>query len=93
MLREPGPRILSFYRYVKRTDHHPLYPVTNETDIAVSLDIDGSGVAEIATGIGFLDHMLDHIGRHGLFDLKVGARGDLHVEEAGRRATDAPFAQ
>ena len=54
---------------------------TNETDISVSLAIDGTGQAEIVTGIGFLDHMLHHIAVHGLFDLTIKAVGDLHVDE------------
>jgi imidazoleglycerol-phosphate dehydratase len=54
--------------------------VTSETDIALTLDLDGSGRSEIATGIGFLDHMLTALARHGLFDLTVKARGDLHVD-------------
>jgi imidazoleglycerol-phosphate dehydratase len=54
---------------------------TNETDIAIELDIDGSGQHSIATGIGFLDHMLTHIAVHGLFDLSVKATGDLHIDE------------
>lgn len=53
---------------------------TKETDIAVSLNLDGSGKAEIATGIGFFDHMLDAFARHGLFDLSVKADGDLNVD-------------
>ena len=53
---------------------------TAETDIAVSLDLDGQGAVEIDTGIGFFDHMLDAFGRHGLFDLTVKAKGDLHVD-------------
>ena len=53
---------------------------TNETDIAVSLSVDGSGRATIATGIGFLDHMLDLFARHALFDLDVKVTGDLHVD-------------
>lgn len=53
---------------------------TAETDIRLSLNLDGSGVAEISTGVGFLDHMLTHIARHGLIDLKVQAKGDLHVD-------------
>ena len=53
---------------------------TKETSIAVSVDLDGSGRAEVETGIGFLDHMLTHVGRHGLFDLKVSAKGDLDVD-------------
>jgi imidazoleglycerol-phosphate dehydratase len=53
---------------------------TSETDISVTLDLDGSGRAEIATGIGFLDHMLTALARHGLFDLTVRAKGDLHID-------------
>lgn len=53
---------------------------TRETTIDVSLDVDGTGRAEIATGIGFLDHMLDALARHARFDLKVKAVGDLHID-------------
>ena len=53
---------------------------TAETDIALTLDLDGSGRAEIATGIGFLDHMLTALARHALFDLTVVAKGDLHID-------------
>ncbi len=53
---------------------------TAETDIALRLDLDGSGVAEIDTGIGFLDHMLTALTRHALFDLRVKALGDLHID-------------
>ena len=53
---------------------------TNETDISVSLGIDGSGRASVATGIGFLDHMLELFGRHALFDLDVKVTGDLHID-------------
>lgn len=53
---------------------------TNETDITLSLNIDGSGSAGVDTGIGFLDHMLHHVAVHGLFDLTVRARGDLQVD-------------
>jgi imidazoleglycerol-phosphate dehydratase len=54
--------------------------VTGETDITLSLDLDGTGAGEIDTGIGFLDHMLTSFARHGLFDLSVTAKGDLHVD-------------
>ena len=54
---------------------------TKETDIAVTLDLDGSGVATIATGIGFFDHMLEQIVRHGLIDMTVSAKGDLHIDD------------
>jgi imidazoleglycerol-phosphate dehydratase len=54
---------------------------TKETQIKLSLNLDGAGKTSISTGVGFLDHMLDHVGRHGLFDLSVKARGDLHVDD------------
>jgi imidazoleglycerol-phosphate dehydratase len=53
---------------------------TQETDVRVTLNLDGSGQKEVATGLGFLDHMLDHLAVHGLFDLTVDATGDLHVD-------------
>lgn len=53
---------------------------TNETDIEVSINLDGTGKAEIETGIGFFDHMLNNFARHGLFDLKVKVKGDLYVD-------------
>ncbi|HKZ71015.1 MAG TPA: imidazoleglycerol-phosphate dehydratase HisB [Anaerolineales bacterium] len=53
---------------------------TNETDITLSLSLDGSGQHDIQTGVGFLDHMLSHIAVHGLFDLTVEATGDLHID-------------
>jgi len=54
---------------------------TKETDIAVSVDLDGTGKAAISTGIGFFDHMLEQVARHGLIDLKVKAVGDLHIDQ------------
>ena len=54
---------------------------TRETDIAVAVDLDGSGKASIATGIGFLDHMLDQVARHSLIDISIKATGDLHVDQ------------
>lgn len=54
---------------------------TNETDIKIELNIDGSGNSTISTGIGFLDHMLTSFAKHGLFDLKAKATGDLHVDD------------
>jgi imidazoleglycerol-phosphate dehydratase len=53
---------------------------TKETQIEVSLDLDGTGVADVATGIGFFDHMLDSFARHGGIDLKVRTQGDLHID-------------
>jgi imidazoleglycerol-phosphate dehydratase len=53
---------------------------TAETQITVRVDLDGSGRSNLSTGIGFFDHMLDQIARHGLIDLEVQARGDLHID-------------
>lgn len=53
---------------------------TKETDIQITLNLDGAGQAEIQTGIGFFDHMLHHVAVHGLFDLNVRAQGDLHID-------------
>jgi imidazoleglycerol-phosphate dehydratase len=53
---------------------------TNETKIRVRVDLDGSGQSKLATGIGFFDHMLDQVARHGLIDLEVQADGDLHID-------------
>jgi imidazoleglycerol-phosphate dehydratase len=53
---------------------------TRETRIHVRLDLDGGGAAKLATGIGFFDHMLDQIARHGLIDLEIQAEGDLHID-------------
>jgi imidazoleglycerol-phosphate dehydratase len=53
---------------------------TNETKIRVRVDLDGSGRAQLASGIGFLDHMLDQVARHGMMDLEVECQGDLHID-------------
>lgn len=53
---------------------------TRETTIEIHLDVDGTGRADVATGIGFLDHMLDSLARHSRFDLRVRATGDLHID-------------
>ena len=53
---------------------------TNETDIVVSVNLDGTGIYQMATGIGFLDHMLDQLSKHSLIDIKVRAKGDLHID-------------
>jgi imidazoleglycerol-phosphate dehydratase len=53
---------------------------TKETDIEVSVDLDGSGKTVVNTGVGFFDHMLTHLGRHGLFDVDVAAKGDLEID-------------
>ena len=54
---------------------------TTETTITVSLNLDGSGTSNIATGVGFFDHMLDQLAKHALIDLEVTAKGDLHIDD------------
>src|ERR1043165_73944 len=54
---------------------------TKETDVRVRLALDGAGTSQISTGVAFLDHMLELFARHGLFDLEVECRGDLHIDD------------
>jgi imidazoleglycerol-phosphate dehydratase len=54
---------------------------TSETSIRVEVNLDGTGVYEVSTGIGFLDHMLEQLSRHSLIDLKVACNGDLHIDQ------------
>jgi len=54
---------------------------TKETDVRVRLSLDGSGSSQVSTGVAFLDHMLELFARHGLFDLEVECRGDLHIDD------------
>tara|TARA_Y100001968_G_C19387116_1_gene733473 strand:+ start:319 stop:927 length:609 start_codon:yes stop_codon:yes gene_type:complete len=58
-----------------------VHRVTKETDVLVRLDLDGTGKCNVNTGIPFLDHMLQQISSHGLFDLKVVAKGDTHIDD------------
>ncbi len=53
---------------------------TKETEISATVDLDGTGAADIKTGIGFLDHMLEQLARHSLIDIKLAAKGDLHID-------------
>ena len=53
---------------------------TNETQISVAIDLDGAGTANIATGVGFLDHMLEQLARHSLIDITLKVKGDLHID-------------
>ena len=57
-----------------------LQRATNETKIDLTLDLDGRGTADVATGVGFFDHMLTHLARHGLFDIALKCDGDLHID-------------
>ncbi|MBC9932608.1 bifunctional histidinol-phosphatase/imidazoleglycerol-phosphate dehydratase HisB [Chitinophaga qingshengii] len=72
-------RIYEFLKLGLRTVTH--LRKTNETDITINLNLDGSGKADIRTGLGFFDHMLDQIARHGSIDLSIVAKGDLHIDE------------
>ena len=70
------------YEFLKLRDRRgSLVRTTNETDISIALNIDGTGKAQIDTGIAFFDHMLDQIARHGQMDLEVMVKGDLEVDE------------
>ncbi len=60
--------------------HASVHRKTNETDIRVSVNLDGHGHRSVSTGIGFLDHMLEQLARHALIDLEVEAKGDLHID-------------
>ncbi len=57
-----------------------VHRVTNETSIDLTIELDGAGATEISTGIPFYDHMLDQVGKHGGFDLRIAATGDLHID-------------
>jgi len=70
------------YRYIRsRQRSATVLRSTNETEILVRLSLDGEGRSQVSTGLGFFDHMLDQLGRHGGFDLEVEVKGDLHVDE------------
>ncbi|NIG57154.1 bifunctional histidinol-phosphatase/imidazoleglycerol-phosphate dehydratase HisB [Chitinophaga sp. Cy-1792] len=72
-------RIYEFLKVGLRTVTH--VRKTNETDISININLDGTGKANIHTGLGFFDHMLDQIARHGAIDLDITAKGDLHIDE------------
>jgi imidazoleglycerol-phosphate dehydratase/histidinol-phosphatase len=72
-------RIYEFLKRGLRVVHHERN--TNETKIAIDLNMDGSGKADVSTGLGFFDHMLEQIARHGKIDLSIRVQGDLHIDE------------
>lgn len=72
-------KIYEFLKLGLRTVHHERN--TNETKISIDLNLDGSGKASISTGLGFFDHMLEQIARHGHLDLTIVTKGDLHIDE------------
>ncbi|HEY3164622.1 MAG TPA: imidazoleglycerol-phosphate dehydratase HisB [Candidatus Limnocylindrales bacterium] len=73
---------LGSYEVVARSDRRvTIKRVTRETDVHVMVDLDGSGATEIATGVGFYDHLLGSLTHHGLFDLEIRATGDLGVDD------------
>ncbi len=72
----------AIYEYLKLENRtSEIYRKTNETDIFIKIDLDGSGKSAIETGIAFFDHMLDQIARHGQIDLEINVKGDLQVDE------------
>ena len=66
---------------MNRTRSGEISRVTKETKVFVKIDIDGSGQCDVNTGIGFLDHMIQQLSSHGLFDIKVNANGDTHIDD------------
>ena len=79
LISDDWDQIYSFIRSGLRRSR--VSRVTSETEILIELSLDGEGKTQISTGLGFFDHMLDQLGRHGGLDLKVTASGDLHVDE------------
>lgn len=79
LVTESWEQIYQFLKLPPRKVEHRR--TTRETDISIELNLDGTGKSEIQTGLGFFDHMLDQLARHGSFDLKIETHGDLHIDE------------
>jgi len=69
------------YLFSQKARRSTIQRITRETQVSVTLDLDGSGKTNIQTGIGFLDHMLEQVGKHGQLDLDIAVQGDLHIDE------------
>jgi len=76
----PAPALLPQFGPIVAMRTAEISRQTLETQIRVALDLDGAGKSQLATGVGFFDHMLDQLARHGLLDLNIEARGDLHID-------------
>jgi imidazoleglycerol-phosphate dehydratase/histidinol-phosphatase len=75
-------RWAEIYRYLKAIPRTATFSrITNETNIHISVNLDGSGQSQLNTGLGFFDHMLEQIAKHGQLDLSVSVKGDLHIDE------------
>ena len=79
LIAESWEQIYQFLKLPPRRVKHRR--TTRETDISIELNLDGTGQGDMHTGLGFFDHMLDQLARHGSFDLKIETRGDLHIDE------------
>lgn len=79
LITDSWDRIAEFLRAGSRK--MTVVRTTSETDIRITLDLDGNGITKISTGLGFFDHMLEQIGRHSGFDLEISVKGDLYVDE------------
>lgn len=79
LIADSWDRIAEFLRAGSRK--MTVVRTTSETDIRITLDLDGNGITKISTGLGFFDHMLEQIGRHSGFDLEISVKGDLYVDE------------
>ena len=66
---------------MKKTREGKISRITKETDVFVQIDLDGSGKCNANTGIGFLDHMIQQLSSHGLFDIEARANGDTHIDD------------
>jgi imidazoleglycerol-phosphate dehydratase len=81
MPKKTGPALTTAATSVRGGRSASIKRATKETDIEVAVNLDGKGVSNISTGVGFFDHMLEQVARHGLIDLDITASGDLHIDD------------